>query len=94
MGRTPKLNENLGKGHWPYTSVLCYGKIFQGGKKFGGEDEFGRGIPIDPLFGTASGPRPQRLGIENIYAALFQKYNLNYSKIHKNLLPLVCILEK
>jgi uncharacterized protein (DUF1501 family) len=47
MGRTPALNNNEGKDHWPYTSALVMGPGFTGGRVIGATDEFYYGERID-----------------------------------------------
>ena len=47
MGRTPALNGNNGKDHWPYTSALIMGPGFTGGRVVGATDEFYYGERID-----------------------------------------------
>lgn len=47
MGRTPALNGNDGKDHWPYTSALVMGPGLQGGRVIGATDEFYYGEKID-----------------------------------------------
>jgi hypothetical protein len=47
MGRTPALNGNDGKDHWPYTSALVMGPGLQGGRVIGATDEFYYGERID-----------------------------------------------
>lgn len=39
MGRTPKLNSDLGKDHWPVTSCLVFGAGVAGGRVIGGTDD-------------------------------------------------------
>ena len=39
MGRTPKLNANRGKDHWPVTSALLFGAGVRGGKVYGATDD-------------------------------------------------------
>ncbi len=38
MGRTPKLNAEMGKDHWPVTSALVIGSNVDGGRVIGGTD--------------------------------------------------------
>ena len=47
MGRTPALNGNEGKDHWPYTSAMVMGPGLQGGRVIGATDEFYYGEKID-----------------------------------------------
>jgi hypothetical protein len=49
MGRTPKLNAEAGKDHWPVTSALLIGTEVDGGRVIGGTtDEFhGRNVDFD-----------------------------------------------
>lgn len=57
MGRTPQLNDNRGKDHWPYTSVLMFGGGLAGDRVVGAFDEGYQGAPVDPTTGevTSSG---------------------------------------
>jgi hypothetical protein len=48
MGRTPSINADLGKDHWPVTSALVVGPGFSTGRTVGGFDELFYGQPIDP----------------------------------------------
>ena len=47
MGRSPTLNANNGKDHWPYASAMVWGPGISGGRAYGGYDEFFRGAPVD-----------------------------------------------
>lgn len=51
MGRTPLLNGDNGKDHWPYTSALLFGAGIAGDRQIGGMDELFQGRPIDLLSG-------------------------------------------
>jgi uncharacterized protein (DUF1501 family) len=42
MSRTPKLNEQMGKDHWPVTSALVFGGGLSGGRTLGGTDQLVR----------------------------------------------------
>ena len=48
MGRTPQLNADMGKDHWPYTSAMFIGPGFQSGRVFGGLNAGYYGELIDP----------------------------------------------
>jgi hypothetical protein len=47
MGRTPALNGNEGKDHWPYTSAMVMGPGLRGGRVVGATNEFYYGKTID-----------------------------------------------
>lgn len=51
MGRTPQLNDQEGKDHWPYTSAMVVGPGITGSRVVGATDEFYYGKTIDPLTG-------------------------------------------
>jgi uncharacterized protein (DUF1501 family) len=54
MGRTPLLNGDNGKDHWPYTSALLFGPGIAGDRQVGGMDELFQGRPIDLATGETS----------------------------------------
>ena len=54
FSRTPKLNENLGKDHWPITSALVVGAGVKGGRAFGATTNAVETTPIDLATGAAS----------------------------------------
>jgi uncharacterized protein (DUF1501 family) len=39
MGRTPRLNGDMGKDHWPVTSAMLFGAGIQGGRVLGGTSD-------------------------------------------------------
>ncbi len=47
MGRTPALNANLGKDHWPFTSVMMVGRGLRPSSVVGGFDSRWMGQTID-----------------------------------------------
>lgn len=51
MSRTPVLNGQGGKDHWPWTSFLVAGAGVRGGTRLGGTDELLRGVRVDPESG-------------------------------------------
>jgi uncharacterized protein (DUF1501 family) len=52
MARTPNLNADLGKDHWPVTSALLVGPGIAGGRTIGGFDPLFYGARIDPASGA------------------------------------------
>lgn len=63
MGRTPKLNGDAGKDHWPVTSAMLIGTDIGGGRVLGGtSDEFGgRNVDLE-TGGLDGGGSPLRHG--------------------------------
>jgi len=47
MGRTPGLNGQLGKDHWPWTSLMMWGPGVAGGRTVGRFDDGFFGQPVD-----------------------------------------------
>jgi hypothetical protein len=54
MARTPTLNADNGKDHWPVTSALVVGPGIDGGRTVGGFDDLFYGESIDPSTGETS----------------------------------------
>jgi uncharacterized protein (DUF1501 family) len=54
MGRTPQLNSEAGRDHWPCTSMLLVGPGVAGGRVIGEYDDFFYGGPIDATSGESS----------------------------------------
>ena len=50
FGRTPKINKNAGRDHWPYCfSVLLAGGGIKGGTIYGASDKIGAYPALDPV---------------------------------------------
>ena len=69
MGRTPQLNGDEGKDHWPYTSVLLSGPRITGGRVVGGFDNYYYGKTIDRETGELS-DKGHDLNVEELGATL------------------------
>ncbi len=54
MGRTPKLNGDAGKDHWPVTSAMLLGAGVRGGQVLGGTDDELGALALDLSTGTPS----------------------------------------
>jgi hypothetical protein len=54
MGRTPKLNADNGKDHWPVTSALLLGAGVRGGQVLGGTSDELDALPLDLTTGVPS----------------------------------------
>ncbi len=63
MGRTPKLNADAGKDHWPVTSAMLIGTDIGGGRVLGATDDAFGGRNVDLQTGALdSGGSPLRHG--------------------------------
>jgi hypothetical protein len=51
MGRTPVYNQDRGRDHWPFTSVMLIGPGITGGRTLGGYDDGYLGIGVNPVTG-------------------------------------------
>jgi uncharacterized protein (DUF1501 family) len=69
MGRTPKLNKDQGKDHWPVTSALVFGAGVNGGRVFGGTTDQLEARNVDFQSGAATDGGKQ-LQTPNLMAAL------------------------
>ena len=54
FSRTPKLNANGGKDHWPVTSALVMGAGIRGGRSYGATSNAMEALPIDFTTGRQS----------------------------------------
>jgi len=52
MGRTPKLNGDAGKDHWPVTSAMLLGAAVRGGQVLGGTSDELDALPLDLATGS------------------------------------------
>jgi uncharacterized protein (DUF1501 family) len=68
MGRTPRLNSDRGKDHWPYTSMLMIGGGLPGGRTLGAYDAGLLGSAVGPDGAPDPGGAP--LGTADIGATL------------------------
>ncbi len=58
MARTPRLNADNGRDHWPWTSALIVGPGLAGGRVLGGYDANYTGLGVDPATGALDPGRP------------------------------------
>jgi len=66
MGRTPQLNADQGRDHWPWTVAMLFGPGLTGGRVVGGFDDGYSGLGVDPTTGEVdaarAGTSPAQLG--------------------------------
>lgn len=91
MARTPRLNSDAGRDHWPFTSVLIVGRRVTGGRVVGGYDDGYRGLGIDPKTGeldpSRPSPSPAQLG-----ATLLAMADLDTGLVGPGVVPLTGVL--
>lgn len=94
LGRSPKLNsrQNMGKDHWPFTSTLLWGSGIHGGQTIGTTDDRLRGLPINPIFGTADDSAAVPLEHKHIMAALYNLYGVPSTLLLPDVAPASIIL--
>jgi hypothetical protein len=83
MGRTPVLNAQAGKDHWPITSCLVTGARIRGSQVLGSTDEGLGANTIDMSTGQAS-DSGQLLQAENIHASLLELFGADPASYFPN----------
>lgn len=71
MTRSPTLNANAGKDHWPHASALLIGAGVAGGRSYGGTDERGESLRVDYTTGVVD-PAGQLVRYDNLAAGLVE----------------------
>lgn len=73
MGRTPKLNNQNGKDHWPVTSCMMLGAGVRGGRTYGGTDDELSARSLDLQTGEVTdGPEAKQLQTSNLVAGVLE----------------------
>lgn len=81
MGRTPVYNSNLGKDHWPYTSMLMFGHGVAGGRVVGATDAKLTSAPIN----LETGEQRQQgtlLQSGHVLAGLLHRFDIDPSEYY------------
>ena len=69
FGRTPEINSNAGRDHWPNVfSLSMAGAGITGGRVLGASDEDGKFVKDDPV------------EVPNLIAAIYKKLGIDYHK--------------
>jgi len=84
MGRTPKLNAQKGKDHWPYTSAMLIGKGVNGGRVYGSTDQAMRPKPISLRTGQFAKSGGVDLRMPHVLSAVLKLMDLPSDKIYPN----------
>jgi hypothetical protein len=91
MGRTPNLNTNLGKDHWPFTSVMLIGDGLTGNRVVGGFDDGWMGLSVDPDSGELA-DSGRLLSIEAVGATLLQHLDIDPAEYVSGTVPITGLL--
>jgi uncharacterized protein (DUF1501 family) len=92
FGRTPRLNGDMGKDHWPVTSLLLVGGGIQGGRVFGGTDEKQNFRKVDFTTGLPDDANGFELGTQSIGAALLAVAGIDPGTILPGVAPFTPLL--
>ena len=92
FGRTPMVNGQNGKDHWPYNSAMVMGAGVNGGQNIGASDDGLIGLPIDLQTGRQS-DSGQMLGSDNLGVALLKLGGLDSEKILPGIEPLEALIK-
>ncbi|HEY4221051.1 MAG TPA: DUF1501 domain-containing protein, partial [Myxococcota bacterium] len=76
MGRTPKVNADLGKDHWPVTSCMLIGAGVAGGRTIGGTTDKLASESLDLQTGAVDGNGKQ-LQSTNLVAGVLESVGVN-----------------
>lgn len=91
MSRTPKLNDDAGKDHWPVTSALVFGGGIAGGRSYGASDDTLMAMNIDYASGAPSAEGKQ-LMYTNLVAGLLEGCGVDASAHLPNSEPFTAFL--
>lgn len=94
LGKNPVLNTSGGKNPWPFTSLLIWSPLWDGGKVIGKTDANLMGLPIDPIFGTENSATAINLTADNIFAAIFNRLSIPPSGLWANANPALILFQE
>ena len=92
MGRTPQLNRDEGRDHWPCTSMMLVGPGVSRGRVIGEYDEFFYGAPIDPGSGELYNDGVL-LSSANVGASLIQLADVDPAEFLPGVAPIPGLLD-
>ncbi len=70
MSRTPKLNGDAGKDHWPVTSAMIIGGGVRGGRAYGGSTDELNAALVDLATGERDSSAPGTIQTDNLVAGV------------------------
>jgi hypothetical protein len=86
MTRSPTLNLNAGKDHWPHASALLLGAGVIGGRVYGGTDERGESLHVDYATGEVD-PAGGLVRYDNLAAGLVQLMGVDPGPWYREVVP-------
>ncbi len=94
VGRSSALNDQSGKDHWPYTSVLAWGSMFRGSETIGKTDNYFTGVPMNIATGSYESDESVKkvITMKNVMTAIYVKFKIPYSQILPDVIALSPIL--
>ncbi len=87
MGRSPILNAQDGKDHWPTTSMILLGGGVEGGRTVGATDDQLTGAPMDLATGGLD-PGGARLTVANLLSGLLSGFDVDPEAWFPGVVPL------
>jgi uncharacterized protein (DUF1501 family) len=91
FGRTPRLNENNGKDHHPWTSMLLIGKRVRPGVTVGMTDANQEGVPVDLASGQPDAAG-QVIDVQNMVAGILTLVGANSSDYLPGIRPFTAMV--
>lgn len=91
MARTPQLNADNGRDHWPFTTALLIGSGLSGGRTLGAYDEGYRGVGVDPTTGGLD-PRRRAISPAQLGATLLALADVDPARVGPGVEPIVGVL--
>ena len=86
MTRTPKLNAERGKDHWPHTAAMMFGGGVVGGRVRGGTDSLLESLPMDLLTGELD-PSGELCKYDNLAAGVLAMVGVDPSEWFPGITP-------
>ncbi|MCX6127630.1 MAG: DUF1501 domain-containing protein [Proteobacteria bacterium] len=95
FGRTPKINNNSGRDHWPFGGALLIGGGIEGGRMVGATDDNLRGLTINETTGARDSSSSLTLSPSNLCGSILDlTLGATYTTTYRTYLPSIAALTK